>query len=47
MQFIERAKQGEDAPSLDRSYRCMAEHVAHAIVVSTFMKANPLMRKRQ
>jgi acyl-CoA thioesterase I len=47
MQFIEKAKQGEDTPSLDRSYRCMAEHVAHAIVVSTFMKANPLMRKRQ
>ncbi len=47
MQFIEKAKQSDDGPSLDQSYRCMAEHVAHAIVVSTFMRANPLMRKRQ
>jgi acyl-CoA thioesterase-1 len=47
MQFIEKAKQSEDGPSLDQSYRCMAEHIAHAIVVSTFMRANPLMRRRQ
>lgn len=43
MQFIERAKEGDllSADNLhlnDLGYRCMAEHIARAVVVSTFLR---------
>ena len=43
MQFIERAKEGDllSADNLhlnDLGYRCMAEHIARAVVVSSFLR---------
>ena len=44
MEFLERARNGEIAPPdmtdlNDLGYRCMAEHIARAMVVSAFPKA--------
>jgi acyl-CoA thioesterase I len=46
MQFIEQARQGDlspgdDAAFDDQAYRCMAEHIARAVVISTFLKDEP------
>ncbi|MBV9753004.1 MAG: SGNH/GDSL hydrolase family protein [Hyphomicrobiales bacterium] len=46
MQFIERATQtnllsGDDLHLNDLGYRCMAEHIARAVIVSTFLLKRP------
>jgi lysophospholipase L1-like esterase len=43
MEFIDRAKEGQliaadDLHLNDLGYRCMAEHIARAVVVSAFMR---------
>lgn len=47
MEFVDKAAQHEDLLSgdglhlNDLGYRCMAEHIAHAVVVSAFLRGKP------
>lgn len=50
MEFIERAKSGQlmspdDVHLNDLGYRCMAEHIARAMVVSAFLRGKPAKQK--
>ena len=50
MEFIEKAKagqlvSGDELHLNDLGYRCMAEHIARAVVVSAFVRGKTIRRK--